>query len=122
GRIRISNMAISMEETYTVSVVSELSKNTNNKYYWIVGSDILGEFTKWRDYLKLTRLIKFLVIPRKDYPIKIMPPGFIRVEGNLMISNVSSTIIRERVRQGKTISGLVFREVEDYIRRNNLYK
>lgn len=122
GRIRISDLAITMQTTFTVSVVSELVKNTGNKYYWIVGSDILSEFTKWRDYLKLTRLINFLVIPRKDYPIKIMPQGFIKVNGNLMLSNVSSSIIRERIKQGKTISGLVFKEVEEYIRQKNLYK
>ena len=108
--------------TYTVSVVQELIKDTNNKYYWIVGSDILNEFSKWRDFQKLSRLINFLVIPRKDFPIRSLPSGFKRVEGNLMLSNVSSSIIRERIKQGRTIAGLVFSEVEAYIRKNNLYK
>ncbi len=123
GRIKLSTIAIARETTtYTVDIVRELMKDQYNKYFWVVGSDVTTEFTRWRDYQKLSRLISFLVIPRKDYPIKNIPSGFQRINGNLMLSNVSSTIIRERVRQGKTISGLVFPEVEEYIRRRNLYK
>ncbi len=123
GRIKLSTIAISKETTtYTIDIVRELVKDPYNKYYWIVGSDITSEFSKWRDYQKLTRLIQFLVIPRKDYPIKNLPTGFNRVGGNLMMSNVSSTLIRERIKRGQTIAGLVFPEVEQYIKRNNLYK
>ncbi|MBI5452579.1 nicotinate (nicotinamide) nucleotide adenylyltransferase [Candidatus Gottesmanbacteria bacterium] len=123
GRIKLSTIAIARETTtYTVDVVQELKKDPYNKYFWVVGSDVTAEFTRWRDYQKLSRSIPFLVIPRKDYPIENLPSGFHRVEGNLMLSNVSSTIIRERVKRGLTISGLVFPEVEEYIRRRNLYK
>ena len=123
GRIKLSTIAIAREETtYTVNIVGELSKDPYNKYYWIVGSDVIGEFTRWRDYQKLTKLIQFLVFPRKDFPIKTLPSGFHLVGGNILLSNVSSTVIRERVKKGQTISGLVFPEVEDYIRRRNLYK
>src|SRR3989304_3792335 len=68
--------------TYTVDVANDLVKDTYNRYYWIIGSDVTSEFTRWRDYQKLTRLMQFLVFPRKDYPIKNLPPGFHRVEGN----------------------------------------
>jgi nicotinate-nucleotide adenylyltransferase len=123
GRIKLSTIAIAKETTtYTVDVVSDLLKYSYNRYYWIVGSDVTSEFTRWRDYQKLSRLVQFLVFPRKDYPIKNLPAGFHRVAGNLMLSNVSSTIIRERVKRGLPITGLVVPEVEEYIRRKNLYK
>jgi|SRR3989344_2174012 len=123
GRIRLSTVGLSdANVTYTVSIVRELVKNTDNKYYWIVGSDILNEFSKWRDYQKLSGLINFLVMPRKDFPIKNLPEGFKRVEGNIMLSNVSSTLIRDRIKRGQTIAGLVFPGVENYIRQKNLYK
>lgn len=122
GRIRISSTAINIQSVYTVTTVNELIKDIKNKYYWIVGSDILNEFSKWRDYQKLSRLINFLVMPRKDFPIKSLPSGFSRIEGNIMLSNVSSTIIRERITRGQTIAGLVFPGVENYIRQKNLYK
>lgn len=122
GRIRVSQIGFNIQSMYTVSVVNELIKDTNNKYYWIVGSDILNEFSKWRDYQKLSRLINFLVMPRKDFPIKSLPPGFTRISGNIMLSNVSSSIIRDRIKKGQTIAGLVFPGVESYIKQKNLYK
>lgn len=123
GRIKVSSLATGKASTtYTVEIVKELTQSIEKKFYWVVGSDALGEFSRWREYHKLSRLIQFLVFPRKDYPIRILPPGFRRVEGNLLLSNVSSTIIRERVRLGLTIDGLVFPEVRDYIKKHNLYK
>jgi nicotinate-nucleotide adenylyltransferase len=123
GRLRLSTIAAArMEKTFTINIVSELIKDTQNKYYWIVGSDILNEFHRWREYQKLSRLIQFLVIPRKDFPIKSLPAEFKRIEGNWMMSNVSSTLIRERVKRGLPIRGLVLPEVEEIIRRKNLYK
>jgi len=123
GRIRASNLAFKeANTTYTVSIVSELIKDRMNSFYWIVGSDVLNDFTKWRDFQKLSKMIQFLVVPRKDFPIRSLPSGFKRVEGNLMMSNVSSTLIRERIKKGMPIKGLVFPEVEEYIKTNNLYK
>lgn len=123
GRLRLSTIAIAKETiTYTIDIVRELVKDASNRYFWVVGSDALGEFSRWRDYQRLSRLIQFLVIPRKDYPIRNLPSGFVRVEGNMLLSNVSSTLIRGRVKTGLTIAGLVFPEVEGYIRRMNLYR
>lgn len=123
GRIKLSTIAIARETiTYTVDIVRDFIKDQHNRYYWVVGSDVTSEFTRWRDYQKLSRLIQFLVFPRKDFPIKNLPSGFTRVEGDLLLSNISSSLIRERVKKGLTITGLVFPEVEDYIKRNNLYK
>lgn len=123
GRIKLSTIAVAKEvATYTVDIVRELTKDTNNRYYWIVGSDVTSEFSRWRDYQKLSKMVEFLVFPRKDYPIKNLPQGFHRVEGNLLLSNISSSLVRDRLKEGKTISGLVFPEVEEYIRTKNLYK
>lgn len=123
GRIKLSTVAAANETTtYTIQIVQELVKDQHNRYYWVVGSDALGEFSRWRDYQKLSKLIQFLVFPRKDYPIRTLPPGFSKVEGNLLLSNISSSLIRDRVKKGLTISGLVFPQVEEYIKRRNLYR
>ena len=39
-----------------------------------------------------------------------------------MLSNVSSFIVRDRIKRGLTVSGLVFPAVEEYIRKKNLYR
>lgn len=123
GRIKLSTIAIAKEETtYTINIIRELEKDKNNNYYWIVGSDVIAEITRWRDYQKLARIIKFIVFPRKDFPIKSLPSGFFQLDGDLLVSNISSTMIKQRVKNNLSITGLVFPEVEDYIRRRNLYK
>lgn len=123
GRIKLSTIAIAKETTtYTVDIARDLSRDTDNRYFWIIGSDVTNEFTRWRDYQKLSKMINFLVFPRKDYPIDNIPQGFRRVEGDLLLSNISSSLIRNRLKEGRTISGLVFPEVEEYIRSKNLYK
>lgn len=123
GRIRLSTIAVAKEViTYTIQIVQELTKDPYNRYYWVVGSDVTAEFTRWRDYQKLAKLIEFLVFPRKDYPIKTLPPEFHRVPGNLLLSNISSSLVRERVKKELPVTGLVFPEVEEYIRKKNLYR
>ncbi len=123
GRIRVSTIALARENvTYTIELVSGLVRDQYNKYFWVVGSDVTSEFSRWRDYQKLSKIIDFLVFPRKDYPVKNLPSGFKKIEGNLLLSNVSSTLIRERVKNGLSIKGLVFPEVEEIIRTRNLYK
>lgn len=124
NRIRLSTLAVDKgSTTYTVDIVQELLHlEPGHRYYWIVGSDITAEFSKWREYQKLSHLIKFLVFPRKDYPIKSLPPNFYRVGENLLLSNISSSLVRDRIKRNLPIKGLVFPEVEDYIRKENLYK
>lgn len=123
GRVKLSTIALAKETTtYTVDIVQTLIKDPYNRYFWIVGSDTTAEFIRWRDYQKLARLIQFLVFPRKDYPIKNLPSGFQRVEGDLLLSNISSSLIRDRVKKNLPITGLVFPEVEEYIKKRNLYK
>jgi nicotinate-nucleotide adenylyltransferase len=122
GRIKLSTIAIAKETiTYTVDIVQDLLRDPYNTYYWVVGSDVPTDFARWRDYQKLSRMIKFLVFPRKDYPIRHLPPGFEQVKGMLLLSNISSSLIRERIKQRKTITGLVFPEVEEYIIKKRLY-
>lgn len=109
--------------SYSVETVAQLKKDSENEYFWIVGSDAISDFSRWREAAKLARLISFLVFPRLDYPIKILPPGFKKIEGpNLVLTNLSSTIIRERIKKGLSISGLVPKTVEEYIKEKGLYK
>lgn len=122
-RQKVSTMAIDRgKTTYTIDIVYQLIKEGRNTHYWIIGSDLIDEFNKWRNCHKLSKLIKFLVFPREGYPIKSLPQNFYPVEGNLITSNISSSYIRRRVNEGLSIKGLVFPEVEEHIKKRNLYK
>lgn len=123
-RIKVSDIDTKRGgETYTIDTIKELTANKSNKYFWINGSDILEEFHKWRDYKKLIKLITFLIFPRAGFPVKKLPTGFKLVPGrDLLVNNYSSTAIRERVRLGLSIKGLVPDKVAHHIKIHHLYQ
>lgn len=125
GKIKISDVEIKRKGiSYTIDTVKEIKKTTNAFIYWIVGSDILSEFNRWEKTNELLSLTTFLVFPRDPYHTpKNLPKGFELLKyKNLITTNISSTQIRKRIEEKKSISYLVPREVERYISRKKLYK
>lgn len=124
-KIQISNIEIDRGGvSYTIDTVKKLKNTIKEAFYWIVGSDILSEFNRWEKTEELLRLTTFLVFPRDPYNIpKEVTPGFeVLKDKNLITTNISSTVIRDRTKQGKSISYLVPKEVEGYIIKKKLYR
>ncbi len=116
-------------KSYTFDTIKALqSVYPSDKFYLITGSDQYLYFENWYradDILKMVTLVT--AAREKDELDKMLE--FKEQNDNLKNSiisrfdvlEVSSTDIRERVKQGGSIEGLVPREVEQYIRDNNLY-
>lgn len=124
-KITVSDIEIKRGGTsYSIDTIKEYKKLHNTDVYWIVGSDILEEFSRWENSEDLVKEVKFIVFPRDPYHIpENIPPGFEVVKGeNIITSNISSTAIRERVKSGLPISDFVTSEIGNYIKKNNLYK
>lgn len=110
--------------SYSVETIAELRKLSKDNIYWIVGSDILSELSRWEKAETLTDLATFLVFPRDPFSLPAkLPRGFEAIrEKTLITTNLSSTLIRQRLKQGKSISGFVPEKVEEYIKGKGLYK
>lgn len=124
NKIEISNIEITRGGvSYTLDTVKKLKSITKSSIYWIVGSDILFEFNRWEKTEELLKLTTFLVFPRDPYHVpKKVPSGFEVInDKHLITTNISSTIIRERVKTKKPISYMVPKEVEKYIIERKLY-
>lgn len=109
--------------SYSIDTIKTLKKQTGAEISWIVGSDILGEFHKWKKAKDLLKIATFLIFPRDPHALpKAIPEGFevIRSE-KLLTTNFSSTLVRERIKMGKSIKHLVPEIVEEYIMEHNLY-
>lgn len=112
--------------------------------YFIIGVDAFFEIDTWKRYKELTALVSFVVITRPAYaPDRVGEvisrnfPGYVCDSGHEIWSSpekkgtfilqhmepvpISSTDIRNKVRCGEPISGLVPPPVESYIRQHNLY-
>jgi nicotinate-nucleotide adenylyltransferase len=90
--------------------------------FLLVGADVVKTFGQWREPEKIVELAKLVVLTRGE---KAPDPGTIPgspvvVEGRRI--DISSTEIRRRVREGKSIRGFVPDSVEAYIASARLYR
>ncbi len=123
-RMEVSDIEIKRKGvSYSIDTIKALKKATGAEIVWVVGSDIVREFDRWKDKDELVKEATFLVFPRDPYKLpKDLPIGFKLVESStLQVANFSSTVIRGRIKSGKTIKYLVSEKVEQYIKENNLY-
>lgn len=75
----------------------------------------------------MKNLVKFIVFVREDN-FDISKYDYLKDKGYefefqpLPFEDISSTKLRDDIKLGKSISGYVAKEVEDYIKQNGLYK
>lgn len=121
-KTRVSTIEIDNKlDGETVHVLPYLPKE--HDFSFVIGSDQLSGFTKWLDWEKLLAAMPFWVFPRAGYPLEPLYNNMKVVTHNsLVISNISSTIIRQRVRRGLSIDHLVPPTVAAYIQEHGLYK
>ncbi|MBP9690812.1 nicotinate (nicotinamide) nucleotide adenylyltransferase [Candidatus Woesebacteria bacterium] len=105
----------------------------DDTFYFCMGSDLLADFHKWNDWEVLVRENTMVIYPRGDHTnnlyeqtLKIMGeelmPQIILIDGSdVVVTNISSSLIRTLIREGRTIKYLVPDVIEEYIRRHNLY-
>lgn len=124
SKMEVSDIEIKRKGiSYSIDTVKYFNKEKNTQIYWIIGSDIVSEFDRWKDSKDLLEQATFLVFPRDPYSLpQKLPKGFKIVDlPNLQVSNFSSTLIRKRIKDKKTIKDMVPEIVESYIMENNLY-
>lgn len=90
------------------------------KLYFIIGSDSLSELKRWREIQNIFKLACFVVVNRPGYPMRNLPSKSVAVV--LPEFGISSSQIRQRLAQGKSIRYLVPEAVAKIIRRQRLYK
>lgn len=127
-KIKVSDIGIQVSKTRngmtaTIDVIRELQKKTSNTYIFIAGSDQLPRLHEWHEYEELMMRLPFLIFPRKGYQTSGALPA-----GCMWLSDTefepiddSATRIRNLRREGKPITGLVPKPVEEYIIKHNLY-
>jgi nicotinate-nucleotide adenylyltransferase len=105
----------------TIHVLPFLPKG--HTFSFIIGSDQLSGFTKWLDWQKLLQSMQFLVFPREGYANEPLYEGMTRMDDKrLVMTNVSSTEVRERVKKGLPIDTLVPISIAKYVVEHCLYR
>ncbi len=92
--------------------------------YFITGADAYHDISTWREPEALVELAQMVAVSRPGYDIKRIDPFFRERVIPLEIPGyeLSSTEIRARVAEGRSVRYLVPYEVEVYIAKHGLYQ
>lgn len=112
--------------SYTINTIVEFANTLNldkKDLYFLMGSDTLGEFHNWKDPKKIMSLCNIIVAIRPGFTPSDIPQWVLDEVhfANIPQFEISSTNIRARWRDGKTIRYMVPKEVWEYINKNGLY-
>ncbi len=128
---------------YTIDSIEHFKKTfPKDELFFIVGTDAFYYLSSWKNYKRLVELIAFIVVRRPEYETKIIlkkyenmikfhhidikakhpakpktvyiytPPAF----------DVSSSMIRNKIKRGECIKYLVPEKVEKFIFEKGLYR
>ena len=109
-------------KSYSVDTVRHFQKISQpaGKLFFIVGGDAIKQLDSWKDVDQLKKMCSFVSVNRPGYP-----RGKEKLKYHAVTMNgieMSSTEIRKRILQKKSIQYLVPDSVLRYIRDNHLYK
>lgn len=109
----------SEEVSYTYDTLLKIvESNPQSLIYEIIGEDSAEYLTSWKNYKEMVGLCKFVFFKRKGYCSTT--DGLLTIEAPLF--NISSTLIREKIKNNESLEDYITPEVEKYIRKHRLYK
>jgi nicotinate-nucleotide adenylyltransferase len=105
--------------SYTVDTMKMINTQyTDHQFFFIIGADMIEYLPKWHKIDELVKLVQFVGVERPayshqtDYPILFV---------DVPAMDVSSSMIRDRVKSGKTVRYLLPDPVIHYIEEKHLY-
>lgn len=111
------------EPSYTYRTLTELKKNyPEHDFHLIIGSDNLMILDKWKNYINIIDEFKIIVYPRPGYPVnsKFHTPNIIILDNAPQIV-MSSTFIRNAIKDNRRLNFFLPEEVSKYIDTKRLY-
>jgi nicotinate-nucleotide adenylyltransferase len=146
-RFIVSDVELNREgPSYTIDTVNNFLRKGFDEIFFILGTDAFLEIDLWRSYKKILKQISFIIMPRPDVidevsnlnsyiNSKIGKYDYRKEKGcfeskeyktlyltDVTQLNISSTLVRNLVKKGDSISHLVGKRVEEYIIKKGLYR
>lgn len=127
-RFSVSSVESDLGLRYTLDTIVELrQRHPDHKLVFIMGSDSLLQFETWHQPSAILALCRVAVAPRPGDDLRLVEErayewgrGLVVVLPTVTL-DVSSSMIRDRLRIGLPIRYLVPHDVEGYIRAQRLY-
>lgn len=108
-------------KSYTIDTMKQLiEKYPNTQFYFLIGGDMIDSLHTWHEIEQLLELVQFIGLKRPGYTSKGRYSHRI-LEIDVPQIDISSSMIRERIRAGKSIRYFVPEQVRTYIEMRGLY-
>ena len=126
-KIEVSDIEIKSEgKPYTYDTLLKLIDlyGENNEFFEIIGEDSLKSLKTWKNYEELLKICKFIVFRRKDDKNIQIDKEFLNNKNIIILENeyydISSTEIRNMVKNNEDISAFVNKKVKKLIEKEYL--
>ena len=99
----------------------------NDEIYFICGADNLSYIDKWKNGEDILNNYKIIAMKRKGEDIEELLKKFVAYQNNIIVADVeqqdiSSTDIREKLKNNENVLDVLDKDVYEYIRKNKLYE
>ena len=106
--------------SYTYDTMAELQKREPDTHFsFLIGGDMIAYLDKWAKIDQLSKNVELIGVGRPGFITETKYPVAM-VEAPLI--DLSSTMLRNRIRDGKDVALLIPENVQAYIRQENLYE
>lgn len=126
AKIKASNIEFNLPQpSYTIHTLIHLEeKYPKNEFSLIMGADNLAGLSKWKNYELILEKYDIYVYPRANFHLNDLSisshPRIKMTEAPIM--EISSSFIREAIKNKKNISYMLPKNVYQYIQEMNYYK
>ena len=124
-KLKVSEVEFSLPRpSYTIDTLDYLNEeNSELEFTLIMGADNWNELHLWKDYERLRKDFKILIYPRLGEKVTIDAEFQKNVQlCNAPIIELSSTFIRENIKEGKNMVMFLPHGIYGYIIKNGLYR
>ena len=106
--------------SYTYDSMKILTEaNPDTDFYFIIGADMVDYLPKWHRIDELIQLVQFVGVQRPKYKAGTSYPV---IWVDLPLLDISSSMIRDFIKQGRTPNYLLPAGVLEYIEKEGLYR
>jgi len=106
-------------KSYTIDTMNELLiMYPNVQFYFIIGADMVEYLPNWHKIDNLIQLVHFVGVKRRGYKLSSRYPI---IDLEIPVIEISSTLLRQRLKNKKSIAYLTPVPVYSYIKEKRLY-
>ena len=108
--------------SYAIDTVNEMKVLfPSERFTWILGSDAFAGLPTWNRFEELSKLVNFMVVKRPGSPEPQPIPGVDSEVVEISALDISSTSIRNHLKNGEDVGDLLPASVASYIKERGLY-